>query len=329
MTAGDSFLTTDQLVGLTAYDRDGAKVGSVEQVFLDDGTGKPEWVTVKTGMFGMKETFVPLAGAGHDGEGLHLAYAKDTIKDAPRVDADEHLDAAEERELYAHYGVTRGGGSGKTGDELSGRTDTTSGKGTGMDAGTKAAAAGAAGAAAGAGGRSQSGTGRPPEDRPLAGAGAGSPAMSRSGADMGDDERAKYADEMVRSEEQLRVGTEEQEVGRARLRKVVVTENVTTTVPVSHEEVHLVREPIGEGDRTRGTEIGEAEAEVTLHAERPVVRKEAVPVERVRLETEKVTEQREVSDTVRKEEIQYDDGTTGTGGADEDDWKGGRSGPTR
>ncbi|EFE84603.1 PRC-barrel domain-containing protein, partial [Streptomyces albidoflavus] len=139
MTAGDSFLTTDQLVGLTAYDRDGAKVGSVEQVFLDDATGKPEWVTVKTGMFGMKETFVPLAGAGHDGEGLHLAYAKDTIKDAPRVDADEHLDAAEERELYAHYGVTRGG-SGKTGEEMSGRTDT-SGKDTGMDTGTKAAAA--------------------------------------------------------------------------------------------------------------------------------------------------------------------------------------------
>lgn len=316
MTAGDSFLTTDQLVGLTAYDRDGAKVGSVEQVFLDDGTGKPEWVTVKTGMFGMKETFVPLAGAGHDGEGLHLAYAKDTVKDAPRVDADEHLDAAEERELYAHYGVTRGGGSGKTGDEMSGRTD----------AGTKAAAAGtagAAGAAAGAGGRSQS-----TEDRPLAGAGAGSPAMSRSGGDMGEGDRAKYADEMVRSEEQLRVGTEEQEVGRARLRKVVVTENVTTTVPVSHEEVHLVREPIGEGDRTRGGEIGEAEAEVTLHAERPVVRKEAVAVERVRLETDKVTEQREVSDTVRKEEIQYDDGT-GSASGEEDDWKGGRSGPTR
>ncbi|CAM5547959.1 MULTISPECIES: PRC and DUF2382 domain-containing protein [Streptomyces] len=321
MTAGDSFLTTDQLVGLTAYDRDGAKVGSVEQVFLDDGTGKPEWVTVKTGMFGMKETFVPLAGAGHDGEGLHLAYAKDTIKDAPRVDADEHLDAAEERELYAHYGVTRGGASGKTGDEMSGRGDTTSETGTG----TQAAAAGTAGAA-GAAGRSQ-GTGRPTEDRPLAGAGAGSPAMSRSGADMGD-ERATYADEMVRSEEQLRVGTEEQEVGRARLRKVVVTEDVSTTVPVSHEEVHLVREPIGEGDRTRGTEIGEAEAEVTLHAERPVVRKEAVPVERVRLETEKVTEQREVSDTVRKEEIQYDDGTSGASG-EEDDWKGGRSGPTR
>ncbi|WP_186783103.1 PRC and DUF2382 domain-containing protein [Streptomyces sp. CBG33] len=325
MTAGDSFLTTDQLVGLTAYDRDGAKVGSVEQVFLDDATGKPEWVTVKTGMFGMKETFVPLAGAGHDGEGLHLAYAKDTIKDAPRVDADEHLDAAEERELYAHYGVTRGG-SGKTGEEMSGRTDT-SGKDTGMDTGTKAAAAGTAGAAgavgaAGAGGRSQSGMDRPAEDRPLAGAG-----MSRSAAETGDD-RAKYADEMVRSEEQLRVGTEEQEVGRARLRKVVVTEDVSTTVPVSHEEVHLVREPIGEGDRTRGTEIGEAEAEVTLHAERPVVRKEAVAVERVRLETEKVTEQREVSDTVRKEEIQYDDGT-GSASGEEDDWKGGRSGPTR
>ncbi|MEU1025337.1 DUF2382 domain-containing protein, partial [Streptomyces sp. NPDC005904] len=114
--------------------------------------------------------------------------------------------------------------------------------------------------------------------------------------------------EMVRSEERLRVGTEEEEVGRARLRKVVVTEDVTTSVPLSHEEVRVVREPIREGDRVRGT-IGEAETEVTLHSERPVVSKETVPVERVHLETEKVTETREISDTVRKEQIEFDDAT--------------------
>jgi uncharacterized protein (TIGR02271 family) len=117
-------------------------------------------------------------------------------------------------------------------------------------------------------------------------------------------------EEFIRSEEQLKVGTEEHEAGRAHLRKVVVTENVTTTVPVSHEEVRLVREPIKDGDRMAvgSARIGEAETEVVLHAEEPVIRKEAVAVERVHMETQKVTEQQEVSAELRKEQIEYDDG---------------------
>jgi uncharacterized protein (TIGR02271 family) len=115
---------------------------------------------------------------------------------------------------------------------------------------------------------------------------------------------------MTRSEERLRVGTEGVEAGRARLRKYVVTENVTQTVPVSHEGVRVEREPVTEANRDTamtGPEITEAEHHVTLHAERPVVEKETVPVERVRLGTEKVTEEREVSETVRKEQIEEPD----------------------
>ena len=111
---------------------------------------------------------------------------------------------------------------------------------------------------------------------------------------------------MTRSEERLRVGTESVEAGRARLRKYVVTENVTQTVPVSHEEVRVEREPITDANRDAalsGEPIGEDEHEVTLRAERPVAEKEAVPVERVRLATDTVTEDAEVSDTVRKEQI--------------------------
>jgi uncharacterized protein (TIGR02271 family) len=123
-------------------------------------------------------------------------------------------------------------------------------------------------------------------------------------------------DAMTRSEEQLRVGTERVEAGRARLRKFVVTENVTTTVPVSHEEVRIEREPITDaniGDALDGPAISEEEHEVVLHAERPVVAKEAVPVERVRLDTQTVTEQETVTDTVRKEQIETDtDGVTDT-----------------
>ena len=123
-------------------------------------------------------------------------------------------------------------------------------------------------------------------------------------------------DAMTRSEEHLNVGTQRVEAGRARLRKYVVTENVTQTVPVSHEEVVLEREPITDanvGSALDGPAISEEEHEVVLHAERPVVAKEAVPVERVRLDTETVTEQQTVSDTVRKEQIELDgDVTTDT-----------------
>src|ERR1700734_4221206 len=113
-------------------------------------------------------------------------------------------------------------------------------------------------------------------------------------------------DAMTRSEERLHVGTESVQAGRARLRKYVVTENVTQTVPVSHEEVRLEREPITEANRDAalsGTAITEEEHELTLHAERPVVAKETVPVERVRLGTETVTEEQQVTEQVRKEQI--------------------------
>jgi uncharacterized protein (TIGR02271 family) len=114
---------------------------------------------------------------------------------------------------------------------------------------------------------------------------------------------------MTRSEEELRVGTATVEAGRARLRKYVTTETETRTVPVSHEEVHVTREPITEDNLSAaldGPEISEEEHEVILHAETPVVAKETVPVERVRLETETVTEQETVSADVRKEHIETD-----------------------
>jgi len=114
---------------------------------------------------------------------------------------------------------------------------------------------------------------------------------------------------MTRSEEQLRVGTERVEAGRARLRKYIVTETETRTVPVSHEEVRVEREPITDANMPNamaGPAISEEEHEVVLTAEKPVVAKEAVPVERVRLDTETVTDQVQVSEEIRKEQIDVD-----------------------
>ncbi|MFK4211486.1 DUF2382 domain-containing protein [Streptomyces sp. NPDC030920] len=325
MGAADGFTDSGELDGLTVYDTDGEKVGSVGRVYVDDNTGRPDWITVKTGLFGMKESFVPLAGARRVGSDLHISHPKDRVKEAPRVDADAHLSVAEEEELYKHYGLAR-----NTNAKLGGRADTTSGTGT-----TAMWAAGAAGAmgAAGTGrttgsdksamtGTTASGTARTTSSgtagttgmgkhhdtgaagtsRPLVGAGAGS---ERSAADLGGKE------EIIRSEEQLRVGTEEYESGTARLHKYVVTENVTRTVPVTHEEVRLIREPLQPGEKTteQHPALREQDVEVTLHAERATTRKETVPVERIRLETKKVTEQKEVSAELRKEQIDYADGT--------------------
>ena len=126
-------------------------------------------------------------------------------------------------------------------------------------------------------------------------------------------------DAMTRSEEHLQVGTEQVEAGRARLRKYVVTETQTVTVPVSHEEVRIEREPITDanrGEAVSGADISEEEHEVVLHAEQPVVTTEAVPVERVRLGTETVTDQQSVSGEVRKEQIELTDDTAGTRSSD-------------
>jgi uncharacterized protein (TIGR02271 family) len=105
------------------------------------------------------------------------------------------------------------------------------------------------------------------------------------------------------------VGTRTQEVGRARLRKYVVTEQVTQTVPVSHEEIRVEREPITDanlGSAADGPEISEEEHEVTLYEERPVVEKEVVPVERVRLDKETVAGEETINTEVRKEQIEQD-----------------------
>ncbi|MBH0246965.1 PRC-barrel domain-containing protein, partial [Streptomyces cavourensis] len=151
MGAADGFTDSGELDGLTVYDNEGEKVGSVGRVYVDDDTGKPDWVTVKTGLFGMKESFVPLAGARRVGSDLHVSHSKDTVKEAPRVDADAHLSVAEEEELYRHYGMTRKAGN------LGGDAKDT-GTGTGADARTVAgtgamgaAGAGAAGTARGTG----------------------------------------------------------------------------------------------------------------------------------------------------------------------------------
>ena len=113
-------------------------------------------------------------------------------------------------------------------------------------------------------------------------------------------------DAMTRSEEELQVGKITEEAGRVRLRKYIVTENVQTTVPVQREEVVLEREPITDANRGQamdGPGLSEEVHELTLHEEQAVVQKEVVPKERVRVDKATVTEDQQVSEELRKEQI--------------------------
>ena len=138
--------------------------------------------------------------------------------------------------------------------------------------------------------------------------------FSRDDETVGRDTSGPTTDQaMTRSEEELRVGKTSEEVGRARLRKYVVTEQKQVSVPVQREEVRIEREPITDGNVDQaldGPAISEEEHEVTLHAETPVVEKQVVAKERVRLDKETVTEERTVDEEVRKEQIEAD-GDTG------------------
>ncbi len=246
------FTDAYEFEGRTLIDRDGEKIGKIDEVYTDREGGRPEWALVHTGLFGTKKHFVPLSGASPSGEEVRANVTKEAVKEAPAVDAGDELGEADERSLYSHYGVTYA----DTGERSA--TSGTRGRGT---------------------------TGR--------------------------DTSGPTTDEaMTRSEEELRVGTESRERGRVRLRKYVVTEQVQRTIPVQREEVRVEREPITDANRDAarsGPAISEEEHEVVLHEEEPVVEKRAVPKERVRLDTETVSDEREISEEVRKERIEVDD----------------------
>jgi uncharacterized protein (TIGR02271 family) len=220
---------------------DDDKLGKIEEIYLDDETGQPEWALITTGLLGKKQSFVPLREASRSSEGITVPYDKSTVKDAPTIDPDGELSQREEVALYRHYGIQQSDAGETVGRDVSGPTTD---------------------------------------------------------------------DAMTRSEEELRVGTRERESGRARLRKFVVEEEVTQTVPVRREEVRIEREPITDanvGDAHSGPEISSEEHEVVLHEEEPVAEKRVVPKERVRLDKDVEIDERQVSETVRKEQLDVDE----------------------
>ncbi len=278
--------SVQSIIGKTAYGAGGDKVGTIEKAYLDNSTGEPAWVTVKTGFFGSNENFVPLADAELLDDGIRVPYDKGMIKGAPQVAADQDLTPTEEQQLYAYYGVR----------ESADLADL------------------------------------PPTGRAESDTWTGVPSSGTSDvAGTYDVSEPVQDDAMTRSEEQVRVGTERIQTGRARLRRYTVTEMRTITVPVTREEVRVEYEPVsgteplssssspsigggasGSSERlgTDAPDLGDVgtvgDEGMVLYEERVTVHKEVVPVERVRLTKETVAGEEIVDVDVRSERIETD-----------------------
>ena len=290
----------DTLQKATVIDRDGNKIGSVGQVYLHNSTGEPSWVTVNTGLFGTNETFIPLDDAKLTGDEITVPYEKDFVKDAPNISEDGEITPEQENELYRYYGVKDPGYGTETNANAGevredrdlnqqGLADNAAGNESAAGVGT----AGVAGTAsvAGAAGERDAAADANRE-------GYAADADRREAADAEGDQK------ITLHEEQVNVGTEKVETGRVRLRKHVVTDTKTVEVPVEREEFVVERTP-ATGTATDAP-LGEDEVEVSISEERPVVNKETVATEDVRVGTRTVQDTEKVATDVSREEVAVD-----------------------
>ena len=295
------------LFNATAYDKNGEKLGDVNEVFVDDQSGQPTFVEVNHGLFGMNFSLVPLRGHDFSGDDLKLGFSKDRIKDAPDFDSDKPLTPEAQSDIFKHYGLDNAHDVTDYKDSnLDSKRDAQAGadKDHNLTAGAGAAGAGAGVAGAGAAGAHA--------DEKKAATHTTDAAATERKAGVADDAAAARTNndgELIRSEEQLNVNKERVATGEARLRKYVVTDTETVEVPVEREEVSVERTPISAEDAKNynGTISGDSEeASVTLHEERVNVNKETVPVEKINLKKDTVRDTETHTEELRKEQIDTD-----------------------
>lgn len=344
-------LRPENLIGHQLLDGEGHSVGKINQVYLDDRTNEPSWVSVHTGLFGRKETLVPLQGAQPHQEDLQVPYDKATVKDAPHVESGAHISPETEsqvRDYYAERGTVsdqRGGRHEREQSESPVRnreSDDSTTPGTGYseadasmvegdehaetappmaatepdsfttgteDRITESGTPGVVspeGSQTGARmtGEAATGSARPPDTVPL----SGGTDAERSPGTVAVPAQADSVDDitMTRSEEQVDVGVERVESGRARLHKYVDDEDFEETVTLRHEELDIERRPVEEGEEFEA-DIAEGEEVFTLYEERVVVSKHQVPVERVHVRKRMVSHEERVQGTRRSERIELED----------------------
>ncbi|BAC19500.1 hypothetical protein HMPREF0290_0176 [Corynebacterium efficiens YS-314] len=270
------------LANATAYDRNGDKLGSVKEVYINDASGQPDFVEVGHGLFGMSSSVVPLRGHQLAGEELRLAFTKDRISDAPDFNSDEHLSESDQQTIYRHYGLESTDNIETYESDIRDPQRDTAGL---------------------VGGGVGGGAGGAVHDRDHVDTVDAADAVTPHAADGGS---------ITRSEERLNVDKQRVDAGQVRLRKYVVHDTETVEVPVQREEVRVERTPIDADSAAghRGGDLHDEETSVTLSEERVVVNKETVPVEEVRLEKETVRDTEVVSEDVAREEIDVDGDVT-------------------
>jgi uncharacterized protein (TIGR02271 family) len=258
----------EQMRGQTMLDRDGDKIGKVEQLYYDERSNQIEWALVNTGRFGRKSSFVPLRGAQRQDGSIQGSVGKDQVSDAPTVDAGEELSQPQEQQLFEHYGVPY------------------------TTAGTTTAA------------ESEQGGG---DGQASAGTRSDLPAGEPTGRDFSGpetDEAMTRSEEEIRVHTESR----ERGRARLRKHVVTEHERVTVPVAREEVRIEREPVDETDIDSaTSGPEISEEEHEITLHEQRPVVDTETVPKERVRMTTERRSGEETVEEPVRKERIDIDE----------------------
>ncbi len=278
----------DQYADYTVYDRDGDKIGKVDDLFVDEND-QPEYIGVKMGFLGTRSTLIPweVARVDEQNHRIEVSVDKATAKDGPAFDDDEDITPDYEERVYSHYGLQRaqhagGDQRGGYGDYYGDDDDDEAGKvGPGMREGDT-------------------------ETGEFRGHAEDDEGVHQSrGSDLEDEDELR----VQRTEEELRAGTREREAGGLNVRKRVRTDREQVRVPTRREEVNVERVPVNE-QRT-GAEIGEDEVSVPVVEEEAVVGKEAVVKEEVRVRKDVVDDEEVVEEDVRREEVDIDDQTTG------------------
>jgi uncharacterized protein YrrD len=90
--------------GKDLVDRDGEKIGKLEDVYVDVETDEPMFGTVKEGLFARHLTFVPLHGLTIGPDNLQVAVSREQVQEAPNIDMHgDELSQTGESALYHHY----------------------------------------------------------------------------------------------------------------------------------------------------------------------------------------------------------------------------------
>jgi uncharacterized protein (TIGR02271 family) len=277
----------DQFFGYEVIDSSGNKIGSVDNVWVDDATNALEFIGVKTGWLMGKTHVIPTADAQVDNGTITVPYGQDQVKDAPSFGGNDELSPEDENQIYSYYGLDRSTAPSPTGlaagDTGTSTTSTTSGFGGDALRGSDTTYEGTAGYDTGNSTDTSgitSETTNQPEDTDL-----------------------------TLSEEELAVGKRQVQTGQVRLRKVVHTEHQEVPVELRREDVEIERIPASEVGGETANAFEEQTIDVPVMAEEPVVEKQARVTGGVRMTKDVETETRTVGGDVRSEDVEVDGDT--------------------